>query len=369
MAAMDKLLIDLARGNHGIFTRQEAAERGFSNKMLRTRIIRGALVEVLPGIFWLRAVPYAWESKVRAATAWSEPSAGACRTAAAGWGLDGFNKDVIEVVSTRALHPPDWLTLRRTRDFDRSDVRVRNGLPFTSLERTLAELGAVCPPAKVERALDDAVRKRMTTLSRVHAYLEAHGVRGRNGCGTLRRLVEIRMKEPKVTQSDFEDAFLALTKRFGLPTPVKQHPVVIENRRFFLDFAYPSSMLGIEAWSYAHHSDRDDWDYDQDRHNLVSSLGWRLLYVTYRQLCRTPERLVNVIRALLAQPGLSKQAPRSIPLLRDAEARCGHFSRSEDPRADEGYHLGPRRNLFAADRGAGAARPSADEVAVGQRFR
>lgn len=301
---MDELLLDLARNNHGVFTRAEAAERGFSNKMLRTRMTRGGLVEVLPGIFWLRAVPYTWESKVRAATSWSEPSAGACRTAAAGWGLDGFSKDVIEVVSTRALHPPDWLTLRRTRDLDRSDVRIRNGLPFTSLERTLAELGAVCPPAKVERALDDAIRKRITTLPRVRAYLEEHGARGRNGCGPLRRLLEDRLKEPKVTQSDFEDAFLALTKRFGLPTPFKQHPVVVENHRFFLDFVYPSSMLGIEAWSYAHHSDRDDWEYDQVRHNLISSLGWRLLYVTYRQLCRIPGRIADEIRSLLAQSRL-----------------------------------------------------------------
>ena len=296
---MDRALLDLARANHGMLTRAQAAERGLTNKMLRGLVARNVLVEVLPGVFWLCAVPFTWESKVKAATTWARPAAGACRTAAAGWGLDGFPKDRIDVVSTRAPHPPDWLNLRRTDELPASDVRIRNGLPFTSVERTLAELGAVCGPQKVEQALDDALRKRLTTLPRLINYIDQRGGRGRNGCKSLRRLVEARFKEPKITQSVFEDAFLTMTSKFNLPIPTKQHLVTVAGRRFFLDFAYPSALVGIEAWSYAFHSARDDWEHDQERHNLITSMGWRLLYVTHRQLCEAPHEIAGEIRELL----------------------------------------------------------------------
>lgn len=283
----------------GVFARAEARERGFTTRMLQIRIARGELKEVLPGVLWVPAVPYTWRSGMRAAILWAAPAAGSHRAAAEQWGLDGFPRTTVEITTTRKLRTPDPdIIVHRARDLDQYRLRMRDGLPFTSIERTLLDLGAVCPPAKVENALDDALRQRLTTLDRLGSELDRSAARGRNGCGVLRSLVAER-RDQGASESRFERALFKLLKKSGLTLPVKQYPVVLDGRACRFDFAYPQAGFAIEALGYAYHSDRDDWEDDYDRRNEVMVSGWRVMYVTHRALCRRPEKIIETIKRVL----------------------------------------------------------------------
>ena len=169
---------------------------------------------------------------------------------------------------------------------------------MTSVERTLMDLAAVCGSTRVENAMDDALRQRLTTLERLQEELGSVARNGRNGCGVLRELVTQRRMHGG-SESKFERALFRHLKKAGLPLPVKQHPVQLEGRNCRFDFAYPGHRLAIEALGYSQHSERSRWEYDQDRHNLITLDGWRVLYVTYRKMCSDPNLVVDVVRRAL----------------------------------------------------------------------
>ena len=207
-------------------------------------------------------------------------------------------QDTIEITSTRRLrHRRTEITLHVVHSLP-PHVRSRKGLRVTSVERTLLDLGAVCSRAKVENALDDALRQRLTTLGRLEEEIGTSARKGRDGCGVLRGLVRERSLEGR-TESMFERALFRRLKEAGLPLPVKQYPVILEGRNCRFDFAYPGHLLAIEAMGYHKHSERLRWEDDQDRHNLITLDGWEVLYVTYRKLCSHPELVIDAIRRAL----------------------------------------------------------------------
>lgn len=100
--------------------------------------------------------------------------------------------------------------------------------------------------------------------------------------------------------SSFEKRLRKLIRTSGLPQPVKQHRVPVRSHKRYLDFAYPERKVGIEALGYAYHSDRRDWERDQERHNELTMLGWRIVYVTYARLKNRPELVIEEIEQTLA---------------------------------------------------------------------
>ena len=297
---MDDRLVELARANYGIFTRVEARADGASDKMLRTRRGKGVIEEVLPDVFWHKAVPYTWHSRLKAATSWAAPAAASHRSAAALLGLDGFPQDLVEISTVRRVAAPtNEVIVHRAPELPGELVRERQGIPVTSVDKTLLDLGAVCHPRKVEQGLDDALRQRLTTLGRLKAHLDRYGRRGRNAVAVVRRLIEERM-DSGYTESQFEKAVLRMVRRFALEMPIKQHPVEVSGHNYRIDFAYPDALVGVEAWSYSEHSDRDDWEYDSERHGHLTAAGWAMLYVTYRRLLANPASVAEQIRRVLA---------------------------------------------------------------------
>lgn len=297
---MDDELVNFARENRGIIPRHVARRLGVSDRMLRTREQGGLLAEVLPNIFWLRAVPFTWPSRLLAAVEWAAPAAASHRAAAVVLGLEGFTSGPVEITTSRRVRSPlgDRLIVHRAPAVPRHLLRFWDGIPYTNAEKTLSDLGAVCPIRKVEDALDDALRRRLTTLDRLETHLDSYARRGSSGAGMLRRLLNERFDQG-YTHTRFEKALLNLVSNSQLPVPVKQYPVVLNGHRFDLDFAYPSARVGVEAWSYAFHSKRRDWERDQRRHALLTSDGWSMLYVTYRRLVNRPESVVDDIRRAL----------------------------------------------------------------------
>ena len=78
---------------------------------------------------------------------------------------------------------------------------------------------------------------------------------------------------------------LALLADAGLPVPVSEY-VFASNRRFRLDYAYPSHRVGIEVeggiWRRGGgaHSHPTNILRDIEKHNLLVLLGWRVIRAT-----------------------------------------------------------------------------------------
>ena len=289
----------MAEGRRGIFTRADARLFGATDKRLKRWAAKGIVQEVLDDVFRLVGPPFDLPARLVAATSWASPAAASHRAAAFLWGLDGFRDPPVEIITERQVHPPDLqMVIHYSPRFYGPPFRTREGIPVTSVEQTIAQLGAVCPPWKVAQGLDDALRQGLTSLDRLVEHLARYSRKGRRGIGVMRSLLRERVDEGYM-ESLFEKALFRAINQANLPAPVKQHPVPINGRTFRIDFAYVPHKIAIEALGYSFHSGRDRWERDQDRHTLLSLAGWTLLFVTYRQLMSDPGEVTTRIRTAL----------------------------------------------------------------------
>lgn len=302
MTGIAGCISNLARRQHGILTKADLLRCGATPKAIRTRLAAGELVPVHKGVYRLSAIPFGFEGRVLAAQRLLEPHGVVSHRAAARLhDLGRFNEaGIVELTVPRPRPAPRGTLLHRSSSLDVSDTRNMRGFVVTRIERTLMDLGSVVSADEVEIALESALFQGQTTLARLDDYLRLRGGRGRRGSRILRQLVHSRDPGTSPTESVLETRFFRLLMDSPLPKPVPQF--VVEDAAGFvarIDLAYPADLVGLEAHSLRWHSARLKVAQDAARHNRLTGLGWRMLYVTYEELNERPEQVLDQLAALL----------------------------------------------------------------------
>jgi very-short-patch-repair endonuclease len=180
------------------------------------------------------------------------------------------------------------------------DVRLREGVPVTSPERTLLDLAADSPPLFLERAVEDARRRRLLTGRSLLAALER--TPKRKGSAALRELLR-RERGPALTRSAAERRLLEVVRKARLPEP----DFNLRVGAYELDAAWPDAGLVVEVDGYEFHSSRSAFERDRERDAVLAAAGWQVIRVTWRQLMEEPEAVVaRVAGALAMRPGPSR---------------------------------------------------------------
>src|SRR3954454_7729922 len=112
---------------------------------------------------------------------------------------------------------------------------------------------------QVERALDQA------EINRLHLPIEPllKRCRRRRGAPLLRAVLEWHVAGSTITESEAEEAFLAIVRRAGLPDPIPQ--CQIEGRR--RDFVWPTQRVVVEVDGWGYHRTTEAADRDTQRGN------------------------------------------------------------------------------------------------------
>jgi hypothetical protein len=208
------------------------------------------------------------------------------RSAASIWGVPGGDRRIQEVLCARwrrARH--EGLVVHETKLLEAFDVAVVDGIPVTSIERTLLDLGAIRSPAVVELAIETALRRELTTVDRLWGLLSRVGQRGRNGTGTLRAILDARAPERKITDSTPEALMLQTVRRHGIPEPVPQFEVWHDGRLVArVDGALPQGRIAFEYESFQEHTGKAALVRDSRRRNDLIKIGWLPIAVTWPDL-------------------------------------------------------------------------------------
>ncbi|MDQ3956960.1 MAG: endonuclease domain-containing protein [Actinomycetota bacterium] len=230
------------------------------------------------------------------------------RSAARLWGLGGVADDVIEITTTANLRGPKAVS-HFVRYMSAADRRVRDSIPVTSVERTLADLGSVSP-GTLEAAVIDALKRGLTTRQRLKSRVPRTRGRGTVGAARLRRVLERWGDDAAPPESVLEMRFRQLIHGHRLPPVVPQHEVAIEGGgRCRVDFAYPEHLIAIEVDGYRWHGgDPARWRGDLRRGNALTSRGWRVLRFSWDDMQRHPVEVARTIRrALLSEPSAERK--------------------------------------------------------------
>lgn len=291
----------LAKAQYGLISHKQAQEAGLSKSAIHRRRSTGEWMAVVPGVYRLASAPITWHQRLLAACLRLGPTAVAShRAAAALLQLDGFKEEIVEISTRKRVRSLADSVIHFAGSLPPHDVGSLDGVPVTAPARTLLDLGAVASKDVVELALEDALRKGLTTLARLRWELRQAGGKGRRGARVLRELLADRPPGTRTTDSALEVELFRLIKKAGLPLPIRQF--VVTNGGAFVarpDFVYPQALLAIEADSYQHHSGRPNWDKDHTRHNKLTVLGWRVLRVTWEDLRERPETIIAAIKQAL----------------------------------------------------------------------
>ena len=258
----------------------------------------GRWVSVHEGAYRFAGTPLTWRGRVLAACwAGGTRAAASHRCAAELWELPGRTVDIVELTCPRwrrARH--DGLLVHESLEFDDLDRCAIDGIPVTSAARTVFDLTSLCSVTVVDLAIDNALRRSLTTIGELQQVLERLGRRGRPGTRKFRALLQAR--DASTSESEAERRLLRILERHGLPTPVAQFEVRDHDGRLVarVDFAYPELKIAIEYDSYEHHVGKAALDRDGARRNAVVALGWLPITATAADLRNQGHRLANDVR-------------------------------------------------------------------------
>lgn len=270
--------------------------------MVHSRLATGRWKRVHPGVFVLVGAPRSWRQDVAAAClAAGSGSPASFRAAGVLWQQFEAARVPIEITVLRGRRVRlRGVIVHETSCLLPADLATVEGIPVTSPTRTLIDLAGVLPKDELEETLDDVLRRRLTSVSRLR-WRMGHAGRSR-GLATLRRLLEARGASAPVTGSVLETRFSRLVRRAGLPALDRQHDIRDHGRLVaVVDFAYPAQRIAIEIDGYRWHSGRARWERDLIRRNAITALGWRVLHITSTDIKRYPERVVSTIEAALRE--------------------------------------------------------------------
>ena len=285
----------LAGEQHWLVARRQLLGLGLSGRAVEHRLATGYLRPVHAGVYLVGRPQLDQPGRWHAAVLAYGPSAVLShRSAAALWGVidrDGILVDV--TVPGGGSRRQQGIWVRRTRVLAVDDVARRDGIPVTTVARTLVDLSGLLGKTALKHAVEQADRLHLLDVSATYAALER--VRGRRNLRKLRRILARYAGAPPV-RSEQERFFLELAERAGLPAPLVNTRVAgIE-----VDIFWPQWRLVVELDGRGYHFAPDSFEHDRTRDARLQKAGCRVLRVTYRRLHRRSSSVIADIRALAA---------------------------------------------------------------------
>ncbi len=221
------------------------------------------------------------------------------RSAAAQWGLLGTDQTRIDVTTPRSRHGVPGIRLHRTRSLDARDTTSHEGIPITTIARTLLDLAATARAEQLERALAQAMYLRLYDHRAITDVIARSN--GHRGTAILTRATKT---EPKVTRSAWEDRMLRLVRGAGLPVPICNEPFhAPDHGPCTPDFHWPGHDLIVETDGWDSHSTRAAFEDDRAKDAALTAAGYRVVRFTWLTEDAT---ILTRLRALLQRRGLAR---------------------------------------------------------------
>src|SRR5262245_21899381 len=192
-----------AERHHGVIALHHLGLLGIDERERKRMLAAGALVREWHGSYRVVGAPTSWKGELLGACwAGGTRALASHRSAVAIRDLPGGDQTLQEVMCPRwrrARH--DTLIVHESKRIDPADLTVVDGIPATTVERTLFDLGAVRSSPIVERAVEEALRRELTTLDSLHDTVARLGRQGRNGAGVLRAILDEYEADRRLTAS------------------------------------------------------------------------------------------------------------------------------------------------------------------------
>jgi hypothetical protein len=177
---------------------------------------------------------------------------------------------------------------------------VRDGIPVTSLSRTILDMAVDTRVRTVGRFIQRADDNKDFDLQAMHDLLDRTvGHRGRAG---VLLALETYEEKPVFTRSGLERRFLEVVVAAGLPEPAMNSFVA----GFEIDAYWEDARFGVELDVFETHGSRLSFEEDRERDDELLLAGIETTRVTGPRLDREPAAVVESVRRHLARRGSAR---------------------------------------------------------------
>ncbi|HEX2038916.1 MAG TPA: type IV toxin-antitoxin system AbiEi family antitoxin domain-containing protein [Acidimicrobiales bacterium] len=288
----------LAARQHGVFSRRQAAELGLDRDAVRNGVRRSRWTPESGRVFRMAGVERRPSTRAMAAVLDCGRGAALSHTSAACLHrLPGFVVDPVHV--TCPSRPRSQLAVvHHSTSLHVGEVA---GIPVTSVARTLLDLGAVVRPGRVERAVDTALARLLTTYEELTGVLNGLAASGRPGVRGLRAALAGRSPTEAPPVSELERRFRDLLRRYGLPQPERQVVLGADGEvAGRVDCYFRQARLVVELDGRAYHSAVLDRLEDARRDLVLLRSGRRVLRLGWQHVVDRPLEVLQVLQELLS---------------------------------------------------------------------
>lgn len=289
----------VASRQHGVISRRQARDLGMSDRRITHRLASGRWEPLFPAVYRVEGSVRTWHQELRAALTWAGRRAAISHGAAAALlGFARFKPGAIELSAPGRHESRRLAVVHRVSALPPRELTWVDGLTVTAATRTLVDLAATEEPPTLRASVDEALRRKWTTLDKLEAALARSSYQ--RGVAALREMVDRLLGGEAPAESELEARVAEVLETAGFPRPIRQH--VIRTRRGVrrMDFLIPGTRVVIEADGYAYHSSFDTFEDQRARHLDVTAKGLVVVPWTWRALDERPEELVEKLRQTLA---------------------------------------------------------------------
>ncbi len=224
----------------------------------------------------------------------SHPSVASHLSAGWLWGLLRSRPGTLHI-TCRSPRPRKRPFIVHTADLAQVDLARRDGIPVTSLARTILDLAVDSRERTVRRFIRQADDDKTFDLRAMQDLLDR--TKGHRGRAKVLAALNLYDDAPVFTRSDLEKRFYEVVTAAGLPTPAMNCFVAGHE----IDAYWADHRFGVELDIYETHGSRLSFEEDRERDDELLLAGIETTRVTGPRLDREPDAVVESVRRHLAR--------------------------------------------------------------------
>lgn len=296
--AGEQAIAELARRQHGVVSRDQLLRMGFQTGAIGRRLRGGRLHRIHPGTYAVGHRLLTQHGRWMGAVLASGPDSALSHwSAAALWGIRSGARERIDVTVPHATRSSDRIR-RHVSLVPGDEVIVMNGIPVTTVPRTIFDLAATEPVDVVRSLIREAefreLHDRLSLWDLVGRYPGRRGIRK-----VKIALVALEDEPVDERKSRLEERFDPFLRRHDLPRPRFNGWMLVGEKRFQVDCLWPDQRQIVELDGWQGHKTRTAFREDRARDRRLRVAGYGVTRLTWNQLDDEPETVASDLRVLL----------------------------------------------------------------------